>query len=59
MQFSLNTDIAVWLDSVRGHHSRQAFITKVLRQQMEQHYTTHTKESNEENITYGVAQPLS
>jgi hypothetical protein len=60
MQLTLNTDLAVWIDSVRGQQSRQAFITRVLRQQMViQQYTSHTKEPHEENITYGVAQPLS
>ncbi len=52
MQYDLNPDVAIWLDSVRGCMSRQKYITTLLRTTMKE--TDHTKETNEINIADGV-----
>lgn len=57
MQFNLNTDVAIWLDSVRGKLSRQQYITFILRQQMQQ-YTTTTKETYDARHPNGAIDAL-
>lgn len=55
MQYDLNPDVAIWLDSVRGNMSRQKYITTLLRVAMIE--TTTTKETSETNNAYGVRTP--
>ena len=57
MQFNLNQDVLLWLDSVRGTMSRQAYIAQILRQQMQN--TIHTKEQNDSNVSNGAIDALS
>lgn len=62
MQYNLNTDVAIWLDSVRGKLSRQQFITVILKQHMQQDSqksTITTKEINEANLINGAIDALS
>lgn len=65
MQYNLNTDVAIWLDAVRGKLSRQQYITIVLRQQMQQQQfsaqqsTITTQEPHENNVRNGAIDALS
>lgn len=61
MQYNLNTDVAIWLDSVRGKLSRQQYITIVLRQQMQQEQSTITTQDTHDqtNIRNGAIDALS
>lgn len=61
MQYNLNTDVAIWLDAVRGKLSRQQYITIVLRQQMQQQQSTITTQEQHEqiNIRNGAIDALS
>jgi hypothetical protein len=60
MQYNLNTDVAIWLDAVRGKLSRQQYITIVLRQQMQQQSTITTQDIYDQtNIRNGAIDALS
>ena len=61
MQYNLNTDVAIWLDAVRGKLSRQQYITIVLRHQMQQQQSTITTQDNydQANIRNGAIDALS
>lgn len=48
MQYNLNQDVMMWLDSVRGSMSRQQYITMLLRQQMQNTESTSSAHSTKE-----------
>lgn len=54
MQLNLNSDLAIWLDGVRGRHSRQSYIITLIRQEMtknQQHDTIgHLDNEQKDNI---------
>lgn len=55
MKFDLNPDVAQWLDTVRGKLSRQAYITKILREQMinEERYLNRGDFKERHSLHYG------
>lgn len=59
MQFNPNPDVTLWLDAVRGAMSRQAYIIKLIRKEMQaetpEQDTITTKGTHDKNILDGAS----
>lgn len=59
MQFNPNPDVTLWLDAVRGVMSRQAYIVKLIRKEMQaemlEQDTLTTKGTHDNTLRNGAS----